>query len=134
MTRRFRGGPLEWLVWSVWGIAGMGCQELEPSDCLRTPPLSYETFGQGFLEKNCTGCHSSLLPEAQRNDAPLGVDFDSYAGVVQWADRIADRAVDASSTMPPGGGPTEEDRAMLSEWLSCQVQPDAEAVAAQGAP
>lgn len=30
--------------------------------------------------------------------------------------------------MPPGGGPSEEERARLGEWLDCQVAADIEAL------
>ena len=35
-----------------------------------------ENFGEGFVTKHCTGCHSSLLPEGMREEAPVGVRID----------------------------------------------------------
>jgi uncharacterized membrane protein len=59
-----------------------------------------------------------------RHDAPLGVDFDTYQGVLDHADRIAVR--DGDGTMPPGGGPSEEEHARLAEWIACGVAADRE--------
>ncbi|RME27047.1 MAG: hypothetical protein D6798_05435 [Deltaproteobacteria bacterium] len=99
-----------------------------PGDCDRDPPLSYDNFGQQFMDTHCAGCHSSLLPEPLRNGAPLGVDLDTYAGVVQWVDRIEARSVGDDADMPPGGGPSDEERARLAEWLRCAVRPDHDAL------
>ena len=98
----------------------------DSGDCLRDPPLSYGNFGKGLMGRHCTGCHSSLLPEGQRNLAPVGVDLDTWAGVVQWGPRIEARSVGDAPTMPPGGGPTAQERAMLAEWLQCDVLPAGE--------
>jgi hypothetical protein len=103
----------------------MGVGEYNPQSCVRDPPLTYENYGRGFLGKWCTGCHSSLLRPDQRNDAPLGVDFDTWAGVLEWADRIEARGVPESGGMPPAGGASAEDREIFAEWLHCEVFPAA---------
>lgn len=89
----------------------------EPDPCDTEPALTEAGFGRPFVDRYCTGCHSALLPDGYRNDAPLGVDLDRHADLAQWADRIAARTLDGS--MPPGGGPTDEELAMLREWLVC---------------
>ena len=94
--------------------------------CDRVPPLSYDNFGAGLLELHCTGCHGSQVPTERREGAPADVNFDTYAGVLTWADRIEVRAVPDDADMPPGGGPSAADRALLGEWLDCTVIPDAE--------
>jgi uncharacterized membrane protein len=88
--------------------------------CDRDPPLDYLTFGKGQMQTHCVGCHSSLVREDQRNGAPVGVDLDTYDGVVTWAERIRVRTVELQD-MPPGGGPSDEERAQLAEWLDCAV-------------
>jgi len=96
--------------------------------CDRDPPLTYESFGEGFVSKHCTACHSSLLESGERNEATVGVDLDTYAGVLVFAERIQARVVEPDTPeMPPGGGPTEEEQQMLREWLVCSVYPDKEA-------
>lgn len=112
-------------------LATTGCKAPEGDsggDCGRVPALSYDNFGEGFLGLHCTGCHSSLIPEARREGATPGVDFDSYAAVLQWSERIGARALGDEATMPPGGGPSAEERALLGEWLQCGVARDLEAL------
>lgn len=108
----------------------LACGDDAPADtalCVRTPALDYEGFGRPLMDKHCTGCHSSLLREDQRNAAPVGVDLDSYLGVLTYAERLHVRVVEPEvATMPPGGGPTAEEIAQLEEWLVCTVYPDAE--------
>jgi hypothetical protein len=92
------------------------------TSCLRDPPLTWTNFGQGMMGKHCTGCHSVFQRQGQRNDAPLGVDIDTFDDVLKWADRIQVRAVD-NTGMPPGGGMLEFERDLLEEWLRCEVFP-----------
>lgn len=102
-------------------------------DCDRSPPLAWDNFGKGLMDKHCNGCHSVLVPESQRQGAPTGVDFNTYADVIEWRERIRARATTAeleAPTMPPGGGPGAEELALLEEWLACEVTKDAEALAA----
>jgi uncharacterized membrane protein len=94
--------------------------------CSHTPPLDYQNYGKGFVDKHCVGCHSSLLPESHRMGAPLGVDLDTYQFIIDWADRIEARATGSSPSMPPGGGPSEQELANLAEWLECSVLPNVE--------
>ncbi len=92
------------------------------TSCLRDPPLTFDNYGRGALGLHCTGCHSVFQREGQRNDAPLGIDIDTFDDVLLWADRIQARAVD-STGMPPGGGMLPEERDLLEEWLRCEVFP-----------
>lgn len=105
----------------------LGCTGAPAEDtaCDRDPPLDYAGFGQGWMSKHCVGCHSSLIREEQREGAPVGVDLDTWEGVLQYAERIEVRTIDTRD-MPPGGGPSEEERALLLEWLTCAVYPEAE--------
>lgn len=116
-----RGG---WLGLALALGACSGAGDDSGGDCDRSPPLSWHSFGQGFMGKHCTGCHSSLLPDSHREGAPASVNFDTYADVVAQADRIAARALGDEPTMPPGGGPSAEEQALLAEWLRCGVAED----------
>lgn len=107
----------------------LACALFGPEDsadrtCGRNPPLTWANFGEGFMTKHCTGCHSSLLPENLREEAPLGVDFDTYQGVLDWAPRIEARSLGEAPDMPPGGGPGAEELVLLAEWLTCEVAAD----------
>ena len=95
--------------------------------CDREPALSFDNFGEAFMAKHCTGCHSVLHEGDLREGAPLGIDLNTYIDVLQWVERIEVRALE-NLDMPPGGGPSEDERAMLSEWLQCAVYPDKEAL------
>ena len=102
-----------------------GADDSGGGPCGRSPALSWDNFGDGFMTKHCTGCHSSLLPEGMREGAPTSVNLDTYADVIQWADRVDARAVGDDADMPPGGGPSADERARLAEWLTCAVAADA---------
>ena len=104
------------------------CVQTVDAPCVHTPPLSWDNFGEGFMEQNCLGCHSSYLSGEERHGAPEGVDFNTYADVITWVDRIDARATGEDADMPPGGSVSAEDKALLEEWLLCAVYPDAEAI------
>jgi uncharacterized membrane protein len=86
--------------------------------------LRYQTFGQGFMSSYCTRCHSSTVTGASRQSAPVGIDFDTLAGI-----RAHLAAIDAhaaagpnavNALMPPSGqSPTNAERTQLGEWLAC---------------
>ena len=111
------------LVWML------GCHSKDSGDtdtiCVSNPALSYENFGKGFLDRYCTGCHSSLVPVTNRNGAPEGVDFNDYRRVITWRERILIRTLDTTSPMPPGTGPSQTEFDLLTEWIGCQVESDA---------
>ena len=81
--------------------------------------LTYGNFGAPFFAEYCTGCHSSQIPADMRQDAPPGVDFETLDGVRSHADLIYLLAADGNAMMPPVGGPAEETRVLLGEWLGC---------------
>lgn len=111
----------------------LACAMEEPVDtgCAHEPELTWANFGEPFMIQYCNGCHATTQPEALREGAPLSVNFDSYSGVLAQAERIVARAVPADATMPPGGGPSAEERALLGEWLGCAVAADAAELEAQ---
>ncbi len=46
---------------------------------------------------------------------------------MQWSERILARTInveDPALAMPPGGGPTDDERGRLTEWIECSVKPD----------
>lgn len=99
------------------------------STCPPSSELTYESFGQGFMELYCTRCHSSTLSGADRNDAPIGHDFDTLGGIVAVAEHIDEYAAagpaGTNTAMPPSSpAPSEEERRRLGEWLACEVARD----------
>ena len=67
---------------------------------------------------------------SDRQDATVGVDFNTYGDVLLWTDRIRSRAV-IGMDMPPAGGPNPEERLLLEEWLDCSVEADRTALEAE---
>lgn len=129
------------LPWAWLTLATIGCEIAEtaddsppvrnPSDplverldqrpCPKQSQLSYEAFGGPFIITWCNGCHASGLPDAERQGAPLGIDFDDVAAVRLHAARIWARSADHNVTMPPVGGPELEERELLGDWLACNA-------------
>jgi len=73
---------------------------------------------------------NSTLPEAERQGAPEGIDFDRAEALTEHAQSIHDRAVveagrlladpeGSAAPMPPAGVIPERDRERLSIWLAC---------------
>lgn len=98
--------------------------------CPSDNPLTFRSFGAGFLRTWCTGCHSSTLPEADRQDAPTDVNFDTHALYLPHANDVYARAVveahalaadaDASvAPMPPAGLVPEPELRRLAQWIAC---------------
>lgn len=110
---------LAWLALLVLGCGSDTVPGDEPPAC-ETSYLDYSNFGEPFLLDWCTGCHSAAVPDGMRQQAPLDVNFDSLDGVREFKDRISLRAAGPPApTMPPAGGPSAEERALLGEWLAC---------------
>lgn len=83
--------------------------------CETTFP-TYDTFGEAFVISWCRGCHS--IESTARHMAPVGVDFDSLDEMRARADKIRMRA-GTTLGMPPAGGPSADERALLVEWIDC---------------
>lgn len=92
-------------------------------DCdARATPVDYGSFGQGFLDAYCVACHSSQMAGSDRLGAPEDVNLDTFSDAQLWADRIWARTAEPEVvTMPPGGGPTDDDLDLLREWLVCDM-------------
>lgn len=113
-------------------LAACGTDQRPEADDDDQPPITpdvceqsymrYDNAGAPFVISWCRGCHSSAVPKAMRQKAPMNVNFDSEEEVRQWAERIEARATSTNPTMPPAGGPTDEERAMLREWIECGMQ------------
>jgi len=96
-----------------------GTEHLEGTSC---PPggtdLTYESFGQPFLDDHCQRCHAENA--GNRNGAPAIYVFDTRDDVIEWQRRIFARAAASNTSMPPGpDGPGSGERELLAEWLAC---------------
>jgi uncharacterized membrane protein len=107
------------------GLEPEAAEDAAPIESLAERPcpedtfVTYEDFGGPFMLTWCNTCHSAALPEGERQEAPVGVDFDTIAQIRTQAERIWLRSGDQNETMPPVGGPDEIDRELLGEWLAC---------------
>ena len=98
--------------------SGDDTEQVDPNVC-ETSYLDYDNFGAPFVINWCRGCHSSAVPAGMRQKAPLDANFDTIAQVRTWGDKIAARATGTTPNMPPAGGPSEQERQLLAEWLAC---------------
>src|SRR5256885_11151834 len=69
--------------------------------------LDYGNFGAPSVLNWCRGCHSSTIPQTQRQKAPMTVNFDTLDDVQNWSERIEALAATDTPTMPPAGGPSQ---------------------------
>ena len=93
-------------------------QSRQADDC-DTLMWNYTNVGQPFMMTWCTACHHSDLTAEWRANAPIGVDLNTHQLVQQYSDRILARATGESPTMPPAGGPSDEEIDRLRAWLEC---------------
>lgn len=107
-------------------VAGPTSAPAPTPACPPGNPLTFRSFGAGFLRTWCTGCHSSTLPERERQGAPDDVNFDSHALYLPHAREVLARAVleahapaESASPMPPAGLVPEPDRRRLAQWIAC---------------
>jgi len=104
-----------------------GGEDELPGDCDEETYLTWENTGEPFLLTWCTPCHSSHLSGAEgadgqpnaRQDAPLGSDFDTYESYLEFQIDVYNRSAASNDQMPPAGGPSTEERALLGEWIAC---------------
>ena len=121
-----------WLLAALFALGcGDGGSASGPTETGATCPdgstLSYESFGQGFMERYCTRCHARDLKGAARQGAPLFHDFDTFENIFKVDGHVDEQAAagpDAVNRfMPPDGAqPTDEEREQLGEWLACENQ------------
>lgn len=91
----------------------------DSSFCGTAPTVTWDTWGAGFVTESCQSCHASTSPD--RNGAPDGVVFDTEEDVAARASLILAVATGDAPTMPPEGGVSEDDRALLEIWLTCGI-------------
>lgn len=107
-----------WLLTGL-GAAGLwGCGEdgaATGSTCPTTQTLTYESFGQEFMAKNCLACHSASGPESPKFDT-----LEQIKANIAAIDKAAAAGPDAVNTsMPEGSSVDEAERRKLGEWLAC---------------
>ncbi len=81
--------------------------------------LRYDNFGAPFTLDWCRGCHSTAIPMGMRQKAPIDVNFDTIDDIRKWQHQILVQATGDAPKMPPAGGPSDDERVLLTEWLGC---------------
>ena len=82
----------------------------------------------GVVTRTCLSCHSVNAIGTDRNLAPVGMNYDSYASFTSTQAK-ADFANDITAgRMPPPGDPHSmptsiEERNMVELWRSCGYPP-----------
>ncbi len=77
--------------------------------------VTYSSDIQPLLETHCLSCHSASVSGADRNGAPLDVNFDTYDETYALADKSNQRI--QSGTMPPSGPLSDQEKEMFQEWI-----------------
>lgn len=90
-------------------------------------PLTYENFGQQFMEDYCTRCHSSEVTGEARHCAPGDHNFDTLDEILLNVEHIDEAAAagpnGVNEGMPPDGAkPTAAERLDLGTWLACEIE------------
>jgi uncharacterized membrane protein len=93
------------------------CTGHDESATCTQPDLTYDTFGEPFMTNWCRSCHSNELTASMRQNAPIDVNFDTLDEVRAQALAISTSV--SQATMPPEGGPSDGERAMLVQWIAC---------------
>src|SRR4051794_35468264 len=91
-----------------------------PVGCVDAPVVTWDTFGEGFVLEQCQGCHASTTVD--RYGAPGEVTFDTVDDVWARADDVLAVAAGADAAMPPSGPAPEDDRTLLTWWLTCAAE------------
>ncbi|MCH7472482.1 hypothetical protein IIA79_05970, partial [bacterium] len=63
----------------------------------------------------CMQCHDSNKFGGERQGAPPGVNFDTFAAAAASANRGNIRS--QAGTMPPGGPLTDDQKALFQQWM-----------------
>ena len=140
MMRHRLGRTRLWVLRTVSGAAALlgllvaGCSPdmplpdqvvVDDADEIDCDELTYENFGQAFFQSYCLRCHSvTNVGDIARNDAPVGIDYDTLEGVREFATRIRLRAGELGDMPPllvPVPRPSEEERLQLIRWIDCDT-------------
>lgn len=95
------------LLFAACGAESTGI-DVSALECPPDSTLTYETFGQTFIETNCLSCHAS------RERPRLGTVEEIRANM----DDLLQETV-ATKAMPEDRDIDLEDRRLLGEWLAC---------------
>jgi uncharacterized membrane protein len=86
--------------------------------------LTFQNFGNDFMQRYCLSCHSVNSQGAARGGAPTDHNYDTVADVRRWGAEIDKHAAAGPSSvntlMPPAlPRPTQPEREQLGQWIAC---------------
>ena len=109
-----------WLL-SLMIFACSGADDTEDTDpvdpCAEAAPVTWNTFGQGFLSLHCQTCHAK--DAVDRQGAPESISFETEADAARLSGAILAVTRSDPPQMPPGGGLEAADLGRLETWLTC---------------
>lgn len=98
------------------------------STCPPVDPPTYANFGQAFFTTYCLDCHSQSKLGADRQGAPVTIDFDTRSLVRENTSRIDQQAAfgpAANNRLMPEDGrspvPSDAERVRLGEYIACEI-------------
>ena len=101
-------------------LPGCGGSEEVVCETVLEETVSFSTDIQPLFEAKCNYCHNHEKTGVEREGAPLGVDYTTYAAAVTNALGALDEA--RSETMPPSCEacppvPSSEQTNLLCNWI-----------------
>jgi uncharacterized membrane protein len=98
------------------------------STCPPADPPTCANFGQTFFTTYCLDCHSQAKVGADRQGAPVTIDFDTRSLVRENTSRIDKQAAfgpTARNRLMPEDGhdpvPSDDERTRLGEYIACEI-------------
>lgn len=117
-ARRLFGAGSFTLV-AVIGALLSGCREEGVVPTVDCQMVTAARYGELSMWPLCVGCHAETKTGGARNDAPGGVNYDSFASAKVHA--VSGAAQVNAGLMPPGGSPqpSADQKTALYNWALC---------------
>jgi uncharacterized membrane protein len=120
IQRQWLGLSIVLSAYAFIALQGCGAEEEVQCETVLEQPVTYSTDVQPLFEAKCTYCHNHEKTGLEREGAPSGVDYTTYATAVVNALGALDEA--RSATMPPSCEacppvPNSEQTNLLCNWI-----------------
>lgn len=97
-------------------LSGCGGEEAHLGEC-PTNSMTQQVAGRAVVTQRCASCHSSAVTGAARQNAPVGVDYNTLEAIRANADSGYHEA--SAGVMPPTGALNATDLENLRIFLAC---------------
>lgn len=97
-------------------LIGCGGEEVSLGDCPANS-MTQQVAGRTVVTQRCASCHSSQVSGAARQNAPVGLDYDTLAAIRTNANTGYAEAKEGA--MPPTGALSATDLENLRIFLAC---------------